>query len=103
MPKLFIAHISRHRRLFDLFDDGIFSGEVSLAKPDPKIYKLAQDRFFGDTSNSKQPHTGSTWGSIIFFDDNDPNVLSAIAFGWDAILFSNADQAKHDLRSRFKA
>jgi putative hydrolase of the HAD superfamily len=50
----------------------VFSAEVGLAKPDPRIYALADAAF------------GSAPGDIVFFDDREDNVAAARAHGWDA-------------------
>jgi HAD superfamily hydrolase (TIGR01509 family) len=74
MPKPFVSPIKRHHQLFSHFDDGIFSGEVGLVKPEAEIFRLATDRF-KFTSIDK----------VIFIDDNKANVDAARQFGWDAI------------------
>jgi len=101
MPRLFIASITRHRRLFDCFRDGIFSGDVNIAKPDQAIFKLAQERFFGQALQGAHPRDAVNLPTIIFFDDHPVNVQSARAFGWEAILFSDVEQAKRDFETGY--
>lgn len=64
--------------LFDAFRDIIVSGEERLMKPDPAIYRLAQQRF------------GLGAGEAIFIDDNAANVAAAAASGWQAHRFTSA-------------
>ena len=50
----------------------VFSAEVRLVKPDPRIYARA------DTAYGTAP------GDVVFFDDREDNVAAARAHGWDA-------------------
>lgn len=61
------------------FDGVLLSGEVGLLKPDAAIYRCAEKRFGLIPSE--------TW----FIDDNQPNVDSAIACGWNGIHFTGPD------------
>jgi 2-haloacid dehalogenase len=65
--------------LFDHFRDIVVSGHEKLVKPDPAIYALARARF------------GLGNGQAIFIDDNAANVEAAIASGWHAHRFTDAD------------
>jgi len=94
MPRLFIPNITKHRRLFDLFIDGIFSGEVNLAKPSHAIFSLAHARFLSQTNVSADLLTTKKLSQVVFFDDHPVNVQSAQAFGWTAIRFEDVEQAK---------
>lgn len=64
--------------LFDLFADIVVSGEERCAKPDPRIYEIAEARF------------GQAPGALFFTDDNPANVAAAKARGWWAYLFTDA-------------
>ncbi|MDJ0979342.1 MAG: HAD-IA family hydrolase [Erythrobacter sp.] len=64
--------------IFDLFDDIIVSGTEKVAKPDPRIYRIVEER--SDRSR----------GSLFFTDDNPANIEAARARGWDAHLFIDA-------------
>jgi epoxide hydrolase-like predicted phosphatase len=59
----------------------IYSHEVGLAKPDPRIYALTSQRL------GVQPH------EIVFLDDAERNVAAAAASGFHAILYQNTAQA----------
>lgn len=64
--------------LFDLFADVVVSGEERCAKPDPRIYQIAEARF------GRPPH------ALFFTDDNPANVAAAAERGWQAHLFTGA-------------
>lgn len=64
------------------------SGEVGLIKPDVAIYELHAENF------------GLEPAASIFIDDSPANVEGAQAAGWDAVLFTGADQLKRDLAQR---
>lgn len=68
------------------FEDIVVSGEVKLAKPDPRIFELAIER------------CGLTPGSTVFIDDNLPNVRSAEELGFHVVRFEHA----HGLRERLQ-
>jgi 2-haloacid dehalogenase len=74
--------------IFDRFRDIVVSGVEKLVKPDPAIYALAARRF------------GHAPGAMLFIDDNADNVAGAIACGWQAHHFSDAETLAADLRRR---
>jgi glucose-1-phosphatase len=57
-----------------LVDEIIYSHEVGLAKPDPRIYRLAEERL------------GAAADEIVYVDDVRKHVDAATARGWHAIL-----------------
>lgn len=65
--------------LFDHFTDIVVSGDVQCAKPDPRIYDIAEQRF------------GVAPQALFFTDDNPANIAAAHARGWQAHLFDGAD------------
>jgi putative hydrolase of the HAD superfamily len=65
----------------DCFDDLFISAELGLAKPDPKIYRLALDRL------------GIPPARAVFVDDFIENVRAAAALGLRAIQFLSSGQA----------
>jgi epoxide hydrolase-like predicted phosphatase len=69
----------------DAFDALIISAEVCLAKPDPKIFKLALSKL------------GVAPGEAVFVDDFQHNVDAAREVGMLAIRFKSALQVKEDL------
>lgn len=74
--------------LFDLFADVVVSGEERSAKPDPRIYAIAETRF------------GHPPGALFFVDDNPANVAAAAARGWQAHLFTGAEALEAELVAR---
>jgi 2-haloacid dehalogenase len=74
--------------LFDLFADVVVSGEERCAKPDSRIYEIAETRF------------GHPPAALFFTDDNPANVAAAAARGWQAHLFTDAAGLEAELRAR---
>lgn len=70
------------------FQHLLFSGDVHLIKPDPRIYRLLLDRIGADA------------GECLFFDDRPDNVRAAQDCGLQAELWSGADAALTGLRER---
>ena len=70
------------------FDDILVSGRERIRKPDPRFYALLRERF------------GITFGSALFIDDNERNVLAARAEGLDSIHFDSPEQLRRELRRR---
>jgi 2-haloacid dehalogenase len=68
------------------FEDIVVSGDVKLAKPDPRIFELAIQR------------CGLTPHSTVFIDDHTPNVQAAQKLGLHALLFEHAERLREDLR-----
>lgn len=71
--------------IFDLFEDIIVSGAEKLVKPDPAIYRLAEQRFAIDPA------------SALFIDDRQDNVESARACGFHAHQFVDAATLQAEL------
>jgi len=68
----------RDHPIFDLFDDIIVSGVEKVAKPEPRIYQITEER------------SGRAGAQLFFTDDNPANIAAAKARGWDAHLFTDA-------------
>ncbi len=64
--------------IFDHFDDIIVSGVEKVAKPDPRIYEIVEER------------SGRSGDALFFTDDNPANIAAAKARGWNAHLFTDA-------------
>jgi len=73
--------------VFAGFDDIVLSGEHGIGKPQAEIYHLLCDR------------NGITPADAVFFDDSPANVAAAHAVGMGAHLFTDAAQARLDLRA----
>lgn len=67
------------------FDGIVVSGEVRIAKPDPRIFAHLVDRFSLDPAVT------------VFIDDSEPNVRAAAAAGLIAIHFRDADTLRRRL------
>lgn len=71
--------------IFDLFADVVVSGEEGVAKPDPRIFAIAERRF------------GHAPEDLFFTDDNPANIAAARARGWQAHLFEGAGPLEAEL------
>ncbi|BDI59466.1 HAD family hydrolase [Qipengyuania nanhaisediminis] len=71
--------------VFDLFEDIVVSGTEKVAKPDPRIYAIVEER------------SGKSGASLFFTDDNPDNIAAARARGWDAYRFIDASTLEADL------
>ena len=70
------------------FDQLTWSCELSIAKPDPAIYRFTCDQL------------GVRPSEAFFLDDNPDNIRAAESFGFQALQFSNIEQLRHDLAAR---
>jgi glucose-1-phosphatase len=68
--------------VLDVFDVVIFSAEVGLAKPDPRIYQLELDKL------------GVQAAEAIFVDDVQENIDAANRLGIHGVRFENSRQAR---------
>jgi epoxide hydrolase-like predicted phosphatase len=71
-----------------LTDEIVYSHEVGISKPDPRIYELACERL------------GVRPREMIFLDDVEPNVEAARDLGAHGILFTSTAQAIADIEAR---
>jgi glucose-1-phosphatase len=78
--KLHLNYLKEHFQVFRNFADGVYSFRARCAKPDPKIFEIAEKQF------------GVTASKTIFVDDLAQNVESAAACGIHAIQY---DWRKH--------
>ncbi|MGI9290406.1 MAG: HAD family hydrolase [Gammaproteobacteria bacterium] len=62
------------------------SAEIGLIKPDPAIFRHHADAFDLDP------------GATLLIDDSADNVVSAINTGWQAVLFTDTETLRADLR-----
>ena len=87
-PDEFWPHAPRRFGFLELLDDIVVSGTEGFAKPDPAIFEIAVAR------------AGIPAGDLVFVDDKQDNVVGAIEFGLDGVLFTGADDLRHQLRDR---
>ncbi len=76
------ATIDSRYHLLDAFDVVIFSAEVHLAKPDPRIYQLMLEKL------------GVQAPDAIFVDDFQENIDAANVLGIHGVHFENSLQAR---------
>ncbi|NDD13753.1 MAG: hypothetical protein EB072_14170 [Betaproteobacteria bacterium] len=82
MPKPFVPYLLRHEKIFSKFEDGIFSCDVGLAKPQMEIFEMAHKRFgFAHADR------------VVFIDDHQANIDAARQFGWGAIHHLDVQQS----------
>jgi 2-haloacid dehalogenase len=74
----------------DLFEDIVVSGEEGVAKPDPEIFEVLEERV---------RHRAGL-DDCIFIDDSPANVVAAAETGLDAIHFTGPDHLREDLIAR---
>lgn len=73
MPEPFARALERRHDFLNLFEGGVFSGDVKLGKPDAAIYRLLAER------HALVPE------ETVFIDDLPANVDAAQALGWSGI------------------
>lgn len=88
MPPPMADELERRHAFLRRFENGVFSGRVQLAKPDPAVFHLALQRF------------GLRPDEAVFFDDHPPNIERARQLGLHAVLFRDAAEARDELQRR---
>ena len=82
--------IPKEFKFMNNFDGLLISGEDKLAKPDPKIYLLAIDRFNLDPQNT------------VFVDDKLININAAIKLGFKTIHLTNPNIIEEEINKFLK-
>ena len=77
--------LDQRYHMLDIFDVTIFSAEVGLAKPDPRIYQLVLGKL------------GVEAAQAIFVDDFQANIDAANSLGMHGVSFKNSLQARQDV------
>ncbi len=76
----------RHRfKELDLFEHIVLSGEHGLIKPDKRLFTIGLNCY------------GMNPAELVFIDDTAANLEGAAAVGLPALLFTSAEQLRHDL------
>lgn len=88
MPAPYARYLKQHHDFLAVFEDGVFSSDVKLGKPDPAIFKLAIERFDVPVRD------------CLFIDDHLANIEAANTFGLPALLFTDAARLERDLSAR---
>lgn len=73
---------------FDLFSDIVISGEVKLAKPDPRIFTLFLEKIVRDA------------GDCFYIDDSLANIAAADRLGFQTIHFQSPGQLARELAGK---
>jgi 2-haloacid dehalogenase len=68
-------------------DGVVVSGMERTLKPEARIYRLLTDRFGLDPA------------AVFFTDDTPANVDGAVEAGWQAVVFSDAESLRADMRA----
>jgi 2-haloacid dehalogenase len=80
--------LRRNHPFLGLLTRILLSGEVGIAKPDPRIFELFLAR------------TGLRKESLLFVDDSPANIAAAQSLGWDAVPFTSARELEKALIGR---
>jgi epoxide hydrolase-like predicted phosphatase len=72
-------------KIGDIFDYKVISGELGIAKPDPRIYQIALEQ------------VGYPPEQTVFIDDFPKNIAAAEVAGMNAILFQSPGQVRVEL------
>jgi 2-haloacid dehalogenase len=70
---------------FDWFEEIVLSGEVKLAKPDPRIFALTLERL------------GRRAGECLLIDDSAANIAAARGLGFQTVQFRSPEQLGAEL------
>ncbi|HUX71326.1 MAG TPA: HAD family phosphatase [Cellulomonadaceae bacterium] len=82
------GHAATAAPAIGLLEGVLVSGQVGIAKPDPRIFALLTERFDLDPQRT------------VFTDDSRINVEAACAAGYVGLRFDDADGLRRDLRDR---
>lgn len=86
--ELYYPYAAPRFEVLRMLDDVVVSGEVKVAKPDPRAYEIVAER------------SGLPLDRLAFVDDKQLNVDAAAALGMDPIVFTDAAALRADLRGR---
>jgi epoxide hydrolase-like predicted phosphatase len=81
-----VEAVERRYRFLHLFKGGVFSHEVGVRKPDPRIYELLLQRAQVEA------------GQVVFVDDKDWALVPAARLGMRTVLFRDSEQVRRDLQ-----
>ena len=95
---LYLSNYSPHTMMANIdvlnfvpfMDGGIFSCDVRINKPDPKIFRLLFEKY------------GLEPSECAFIDDDQRNIDTALSLGLNAIRFSGYHQARAELEELLK-
>ncbi len=81
-----VEQLEQKYHFLSLFSGGIFSHEVGIRKPDPRIYQMILDRARADPSEA------------IYIDDKPDFLSPAQALGIATFVFTSPEQLREDLK-----
>jgi len=82
------AMIEADYGFFELFDGMVISGREGVIKPDAAIFDLLCARYGFEPEDA------------VFIDDSGANIASAMALGFDALLFESPERLREQLVER---
>lgn len=82
------AMIEADYSFFELFDGMVISGREGVIKPEPKIFEILCSRYAFEPEDA------------VFIDDSGANIATAMALGFDALLFDNPARLREQLVER---
>jgi putative hydrolase of the HAD superfamily len=88
MPMSVFSYVRQRYAFWSVFRGIVVSGDVGMRKPGRAIFEHLLSRYGLDAAET------------VFVDDLPRNVEGARVVGLDAILFSDAQQCRRDLRAR---
>ena len=81
-----IAVVERRYRFLRLFRGGVFSHDVGVRKPDPRIYQILLDMARVEA------------GQVLFVDDKEWALRPAAQLGMKTVLFHDSEQVRQEIR-----
>ncbi len=90
MPAPYARVLEQRHSFIDYFDDGIFSGDVKLVKPEAAIFELATQRF------------GLHGSLTVFIDDLQANIDASLAHGWQGVHLQEPSQLHSKLSTHLR-
>ncbi len=88
MPVAYARTLQAKYTFISWFDDGIFSGDIQLVKPDPAIFTAATQRF------------GLRGDTTLFIDDLLHNIHAAQAHGWHTLHLPQPERLQSHLNEK---
>lgn len=83
-----VEQLEQKYHFLSLFSGGIFSHEVGIRKPDPRLYRMILDLAHVD------PH------EAVYIDDKPHFLFPAQALGIGSLVFTTPEQLREDLNTR---
>lgn len=78
--EMHLEYLKNTFKMFRVINEGVYSYEVGFAKPDPRIFLIAIERFHLEPA------------STIFIDDRLENIQTALSLGFQTIHYSLSNE-----------